>query len=140
MAATSLERIIELGHSLHRACSDGVELRAHAEALIMERDALSKRVKDLESVAFAPLCYGDEADGTDAPWWGIVTKSGMRGHVLHSGPFFSRLDAESELGARPRGYPKTAFVYCFSGVHSDWRWFIRALRALLAPEAGKEGK
>ena len=109
-------------------------LKAQADKI----DALSKRVKELEAVAFAPLRYGDENDGTDAPWWGIVTKSGRGGHVLHSGPFFSRADAKSELVARPHGYPTTAFVYCWSGVHSDWRRFIRALRAIREPEAGKE--
>ncbi len=62
------------------------------------------------------LSHGEETDGTAFPFWAIVTKSGL-GHrqIWIDGPWFNRKDAESYLASHAYRYPKTAFVYCFSG-------------------------
>lgn len=65
------------------------------------------------------LSHGEENDGTAYPFWAIVTKAGLGGHVFHAGPWFSRASADLHLTNKKHRYPKTAFVYCFSG-HMSW--------------------
>lgn len=74
----------------------------------------------------------DHNEATSYPFWAIVTKAGAagRGHyVLHAGIWFSRTTAENHLKAKAYNYPKTAFVYCFSGHESsDYRALLTVAR------------
>lgn len=66
------------------------------------------------------LCHGEENDATQFPYWAICQKGVRRGtFVILEGIWFSRKRANDHLKARSYAYPKSAFVYCFSGHHSQ---------------------
>lgn len=65
------------------------------------------------------LSHGDENDGTSWPYWAICQKGGLGNIVLIQGIWFSREGAQAHLNARLYEYGQSAFVYCFSGYHSD---------------------
>jgi len=74
----------------------------------------------------------DHNEATSFPFWAIVTRAGaaQQGrHVFLAGPWFSRATAQAHLDARRYNYPKTAFVYCFSGHASgDYTALLTAAR------------
>ena len=66
----------------------------------------------------------EKNEATSAPWWVIINPqknlhSGERGatniSAMITGPFFSRIEAETVLEGRRYYYGKKALVYCMSG-------------------------
>jgi hypothetical protein len=65
------------------------------------------------------LSHGEKNDGTAFPFWGIAQRAGLGRIALLAGVWFNRQDAKAHLDAKGHRYPKSAFVYCFSG-HESW--------------------
>lgn len=69
------------------------------------------------------LEISEENESTSYPWWviivptwttkGIISDVDICHHI--EGPFFSRQEAQTELGSRRHFYGKRAAVYCLSG-------------------------
>jgi hypothetical protein len=74
----------------------------------------------------------EKNEATSYPFWCIVTKAGAAGggrYVLQAGPWFSREKAQDEITSHSYRYPKSAFVYCFSGhMSSDYKALCDAAR------------
>lgn len=86
------------------------------------------------TVAEVVLSHGEETDGTSYPFWAICSKGGRGNIVFHEGVWFNRKDAEDYLKAKAHNYPRTAFVYCFSGNRS---WHMRELYAIAQNEVSR---
>lgn len=78
------------------------------------------------------LSHGEETDGTSYPYWCICQKAGLGMIAMLDGIWFNRKDAEDYMKAKAHNYPKTAFVYCFSGCHS---WHMKELYAIATQES-----
>lgn len=71
------------------------------------------------------LHVSDANEGTDSPWWVIITPRQMMKPDIESvadmitGPFFSRENAENHLEARRYAYGPRSAVYCMTGYYSN---------------------
>lgn len=66
------------------------------------------------------LSHGEKNDATAFPFWTVAIKRGitntnMGAVPISSGFWFSRKAAEKHLEQAAHHYPKSAFVFCFSG-------------------------
>lgn len=79
--------------------------------------------------ALASVVSHTDNEATSYPWWAIVT-NGLRGWLcVHAGPWFSREAATEYLNAKAYNFPKSAYVFCFSGHESaDYRRLVDAAR------------
>lgn len=82
--------------------------------------------------------HGDDTDCTAYPYWAVAVRCSPVGGTgtikqVSDGIWFSRESAETHLRNKAHRYPKTAFIWCFSGCASFGG--LRALYDLL-----KEGQ
>lgn len=74
----------------------------------------------------------DDTECTGQPFW-FIAQHGPRGLYMLKGIWFSRNAAEQHLRWFHHRYPKSAFVYCASGMDTD----IAELRHRVEAEARK---
>lgn len=87
------------------------------------------------------LKVSEKCESTSFPWWAILDSAMLGGGRsvdrlagAITGPFFSRDEAEAELGRRRYDYSDKAVVYCLSGCNSG-----RYKRAMALAESHKGG-